>query len=413
MRTPQPLEKVRRVFRLRSRRLAGLATTALILTVAPVISVTPASAAVHNPVLNCQPETFPPAGTPRNSPGAPYQAPFAATLNGGYLAVHVPGKLGVTFGIPEPGYPNGTLFGEACGRFTLPSLVGPIADPHPGAGGSLDNNPQYNHNFILHGPVPGHAPPLPGFPVCDFRYVTLTAPNPTASGSGCNENQPVPVGITLGGTGIAIQDGYGSADGTINAAIVSPAAANGGFNVTFDNTAKATAVLDPSALLNAFSGLAPSFIASLSPALQALLGAITGPLTQAAGAFGSTGGECTLAVGDLSLTGLPGARPTPPVSLSTLKGQGTPVTGPVSAGTKVINPVTAGSAIAFAQDFGSPAINPNMPPDPGAPNAGTTPPSTLCNPVIASLFNLALGLPALPPNVTFRAPVGFSAHAPK
>jgi hypothetical protein len=395
--------------RLRSGRLATLVTAALILTVTPVITAGPASATVPNPVLNCQPETHPAAGTPRNSPGAPYQAPFAANLDGGYLAIHVPDHLGVTFGIPEPGYPNGTLFGEACGRFGLPSLSGSITDPLPGAGSALDNNPHYNHNFILHGPTPGATPPLPAFPVCDLRYTTYTALNPTISH--CDVNAPVPVGITLQGTGLPVLDGYGSADGVINAAIVSQAA-NGGLNVTFSNTAKATAVLDPGQLLNVFGNIATSVLSSLSPALQSLLGQLETGLQQAAGA--AQGGECTLAVGDLSQTGLPGAPVTPPVHLTTVNPSpnGSPVTGPVSAGIKPINPITAGSALAYANDFPAAAIDPNMPPDPGAPNAGTTPPSTLCNPVVAQLFNIALGLPAPAGDVTFRAPVGFSAHAP-
>ncbi|MDQ2728139.1 MAG: hypothetical protein M3Y91_09830 [Actinomycetota bacterium] len=395
--------------RLRSRRLATIVAAALVMTAAPVISAPSASATVPNPQLNCQPETHPPAGTPRNSPGAPFQAPFAATLNGGFLAIHVPNKLGVTFGFPEPGYPNGTLFGEACGLLTLPSLKGPITDAHPGEPG----NPAYNHNFILHGPIPGLAPPAPGFPVCDFRYRTATALNPTASGPGCNENQSVPVGLTLGGTGIAVLDGYGSADGVINTAILSAPAANGGFNVSFTNTAKATAVLDPAALLNMFTNLPASTLASLSGPLQSLLASLTGPLTQGANLVGTGGGECTLAVGDLSQTGLPGAPATPVVNLSTANPGGAPVTGPASAGTQAINPVTAGSAVASANDFAAPAIDPNMPPDPGAPGAGTMAPNALCNPVVAALFNTALGLPASPGNVTFRAPVGFSAHAPQ
>jgi hypothetical protein len=249
--------------------------------------------------------------------------------------------------------------------------------------------------------------------VCTFRYTTYTALNPTTSG--CDLNAPVPVGLTLPGVpGLPVLDGYGSADGVINAAIVSQAA-NGGLNVTFSNTAKATAVLNPAQVLNVFAGIPASLLSTLSPALQGVLGQLQAGLSQAAGALGGSGGECTLAVGDLSQTGLPGAPATPPVHLTTdVPGpNGAPVTGPVSAGIKPINPVTAGSAIAYANDFPSAAISPDMPPDPGAPNAGTTAPSTLCNPVVAALFNTALGLPTTAPNVTFRAPVGFSAHAPQ
>nr|MDQ2726085.1 hypothetical protein [Actinomycetota bacterium] len=205
----------------------------------------------------------------------------------------------------------------------------------------------------------------------------------------------------------------------INTAILSPAAANGGFNVTFSNTAKATASLDPAALLKLLGG--PALVAlglppSVLDKLIALLAAPTPP-----------GGECTLAVGDLSQTGdLTYANtPTPPVNLSTDARSsipvppatgplfdGKPVTGPASAGTQPITPATAGSAVAFANNFVAPAVDSNMPPDPGAPNA-TTAPSTLCNPVVAQVFNVALGLPAPPGDATFSAPVGFSAHASK
>ncbi|MDQ6837518.1 MAG: hypothetical protein M3137_04035 [Actinomycetota bacterium] len=402
MTTMQSCQGARRRLQLRSRRLATIATTTLILAAAPVITSAPASATVLNPTLNCQAESFPPAGTPRNSPGAPFKAPFAATLNGGSLSIHVPGKVGVTFGQPDPlnGYPDGTLFGEACGRLTLPSLQGPIADDHPGA---PDNNPGYNHNFILHGPPPGKSSVPVDFPVCDFRYVRTTDKDPTTTG--CNVNQPVPVGLTFPGIpGVTLLDGYGSADGTINTAIISPVAANGGFNVSFTNTAKATAVIDPTKLLTVFGGPA---LAMLPPDLRGVLAQLSTQLT----AGSPSGGECTLAVGDLSQTGL-NASPTPPVKLSTSNPGGRPVTGPASAGIKAINPVTAGQAVAFANDFPASAIDPNMPPDPGAPNAAM-PPATLCNPAIAGLLNQLLGLPASPGDVTFSAPVGFSAHAPQ
>ena len=396
--------------RLRSRRLAILATAMLVLAATPLINTATASATIPNPSdkFKCQPESYPPAGTPRNSPGKPYQAQFAATLQGGFLSLHVPGHVGVTFGVPQPGYPTGTLFGEACGVVNLPSLTGPIADPHPGA---ADNNPAYNHNFILHGPSPN----------CVYRYVNATDMQPTRTN--CDGLQKggfsdiVPVGLTLPGVmqGLPALDGYGSADGTINTAILSPPAANGGFNVTFTNTAKATAALDPAGLLTLLGG--PALLGLGLP--QNVLDQLTSLLALP----NPPGGECTLAVGDLSLTGLPGAPHTSPVNLSTDARSaipvppatgpafdGMPVTGPASAGVKPINPATAGSAVAFANNFGAPAVDANMPPDPGAPNA-TVAPSTLCSPLVAQLFNVALGLPAKPGDVTFSAPVGFSAHA--
>ncbi|MGI8752579.1 MAG: hypothetical protein ACR2MN_09765 [Acidimicrobiales bacterium] len=408
----------RTMVHLRSRRLATIVTTALILAGAPVITAGRASAAVPNPALQCQPESFPPAGTPRNAPGKPFSAPFAATLNGGFLSVHNPNALaGVTFGVPEPqlGYPMGTLFGEACGLLTLPSLKGPITDDHPGA---PDGNPQYNHNFILFGP-PGvfDKPPLhsivpPGYPVCDFRYKNSTDQNPTTSalpGSTCDLNQPVPVGLTIPGTALPVLEGYGSAAGVINTAILSPAAANGGLNVSFTNTAKATAVLNPADLVAIFGGLPANLLPPALAGLPALIGEIAAKF---AGSAGVLGGECTLAVGNLSQTGLPGAPVTPPVSLSSENTGGKPVTGPASSGTQAINPMTAGGAVAAANDFPAPAVDPNMPPDPGAPNAGM-PPTTLCNTMVADVFNLVLGLPAPAGDVTFMAPVGFSAHAPQ
>ncbi len=401
--------------RLRSRRLAILAAATLVVASSPLITAVPASATVPNPTLNCQAESFPTAGTPRGAAPKPFEAQFAATLEGGFLSVHVPGHLGVTFGVPQPAYPTGTLFGEACGVVNLPSLQGPIADSQPGA---ADNNPGYNHSFILHGPSPG----------CTFRYVNATDTQPTRTGCDGQKNSDiVPVGLTVPGLpqGLPAQDGYGSADGTINTAILSPAAANGGFNVTFSNTAKATAVLDPAALLQLLGGPALVTLGLPQSVLDQLIALLALPA--------APGGECTLAVGDLSQTGDPtyANKPTPPVHLSTdarssipvppatgLPFNGKPVTGPASAGTQPITPTTAGSAVAFANNFPAPAIDSNMPPDPGAPNAtapdGTpTPPSTLCNTVVAQAFSAALGLPAQPGDVTFSAPVGFSAHAAK
>lgn len=352
---------------LRDRRLA--AVIAGVVTVGFFAFVPSAEASTFRHALNCQPESFPPAGTPRNSPGAPYQAQFSASLNGGILPIAVKGALlGVTLGPAEPGYPSGTLFGDSCGLLNLPSLVGPIAgNPY---GDAASGNPDYNNNFILHGP------PVAGNTMQQ------------------NENLPIPVALTLAGTNVSVLQGTGSAGGAINTQILPAEAANGGFNVAFTTSAKSTASLSVSAL----QGL----VNLLSPAAGSVLGLLQGPLDAMAPGGMS---ECTIVIGDERKLGLPANEIGPyttPALLSTAVAHGTPITGPL----------TGASGTAYGGTFVIPPISPDMPPDPAAPGADTTPPSKLCSPTIAKTLNALFGITNGDPpgSASFTAPITFTAH---
>lgn len=385
MRIQLASERTRRPLRLspRVRRIGG-AIVAATMAVTLWPGVGSASAATFVPKLNCQPETFPAAHAPRNAPPVPYQIPFEATLSGGMLAIRSPtGLAGVTFGAPSPGYPSGTLFGEACGLLGLPSLQGGSQGNPYGA----FNNPRFNNNFILHGP-----------PSCPARLT----PGPCAS-----DSRPVPVSITLAGTGVPLIDGYGSAAGAITAQLMPTPAANGGLDVNLQATAKATAVIDPAQLINLLSG--PGI--TLTPALQSIIAGFAGQVAP------NTGGECTLATGDLRQTGLPASEvgaDTSPVHLTTMTSTNPPSTGLPSVtlhGLPITGPITGGTAKTVANTFPVASLSPNMPPSPNAPSA-TSPPATLCTPTIAKLFSVFLGLPAAPGAAVFTAPFTFAANAP-
>jgi hypothetical protein len=375
-----------------------LAAVALVMGMSPAVTSVSASAATFGgPRLNCPAETYPPAGTPRNSPGAPYQAPFDATLSGGNVRIEVPGALaGVTLGPPTPQYPTGTLFGEACGLLTLPSLTGPIpGKPYGANGAAATGNPNYNNNFILHGPPACHARSTPTDPKCD-------------------DTIPIPVELTLQGTGVPLLDGHGSADGVIPTRILPAPAANGGFNVAFSTSAKSTATLDPAQILSLLPGVATLPLGPLRSAIQAVLDQVAP----------HTGGECTVSIGDQRLTGMPADHIgsfTSPFGLST---QLLPTPYTLTNGTKitigqpVTGPVTNGQAVAYGAGP-QPPISPYMAPDPEAPGAAPQPPtlpptSLLCSPAVAQLLNTLFGLDPQsggpPGSTTFLAPVTFSAH---
>lgn len=361
----------------RRRRLVSLvAVVVLVGSGTAVVAPSPASAdtSFHHQ-LSCPPETHPTRFEPRNGPTIPYQAPFNATLNGGQVLVNAPGAaLDIELGPVRPGHPTGTLFGNACGLLTLPDLRGPIAAdpkvPKPA------NNPFFNDNFILHGPTdinPGNVP------VTDI---------------------PIPVDLIVPGTGMAVAGltGSGSADGPIAARILPAPASNGGFDVTFTTTAKATASIDPTALVGLVGGLG-QLISGIDPTLLATLqGLVKNGLPP-------TGGECTLSFGDQSLTGLPSSEVgnnTTPATLSTTMAGGQPITGPV----------TAGQGVAVGNNIFQPPISPNMPPDPAAAGAPTPTPSSLCSPTVATLLNTLFGISNGAVADTFVAPVGFAANIP-
>lgn len=381
MRTRSP----RRPFTLsaRARRALGaIAAATMAVTAWPTVG-TASAATTFVPRLNCQPETFPAAHAPRSASPVPYRVPFEATLTGGQLAVRSPtGLAGVTFGAPSAGHPTGALFGEACGLVGLPSLAGGSQGNPFGAPG----NPGYNNNFILHGP-----------PSCPPRLT----PGPCA-----NDTRPVPVSITLGGTGVSLIDGYGSADGTIAAQILPTPAANGGLNINLQATAKATAVINPAQILSLLTG--PGI--TLPPALQGLIAGLAG------GVAPSTGGVCTLAVGDLRTTGLPanqvGAN-TSSVPMTTMTSTNPPSKGLPSVtvrGRPVTGPPTNGTALTVSDNFPVPAISPQMPPSPNLLPPTTSAPNTLCTPMVAQLFNVFLGLPAAPGSGVFTAPFTFAVN---
>lgn len=364
--------------RRRRRRLAAIGVAALLAAAGPVVGSARAAAAFTQH-LNCPPEQFPPAGSPRNSPSVPFEAPFNATLAGGSLAIDAaPGALaGVTFGAPNPSHPDGTLFGEACGVLGLPGLTGGIPPNPPGA----FNNPEFNNNFILHGP-----------PV-------------TGNNQAQNDLIPVPVSLTLQGTGVPLIDGYGSADGEITAQIEPTPAANGGFNIDLQTTAKATAVINPSQLVGFLAS--PAVLSKLPAAVQQLLAPVINTVVPA------TGGVCTVAVGNLGATGLPASQVGPfttPISL-TSRSSTNPLTRQTITGKPVTGPITAGQALTVGNTFPVAPISPDMPPSPNLPTGATAPPRMDCTPMSAALFNVLLGLTNGAPagSATFIAPVTFAA----
>jgi hypothetical protein len=408
------------------RKRLALAATAVLATGLGVVSTpAPANAATFQPALQCPPEQTPAAGAPRSAPYTPYQVPFNAELGvaasstggseGGYIVVNgsngnpgggsnTGGALSVVLGpkgtFGGVTYTTGTLFGNACGYFSIPSLLGniPQGGPAPDPGNAL-----YNHNFILHGP-----------PFITTQSV-LANPNGTAPDGESIQSvlaKPIPVALEVPGTGVpmVLLSGTGSSDSNIANAIATTPAGNGGLNVSFDTSAKSTATLS----LSTLAGLLPSLPTGLVS--QSLLTSLQG-LSSSAGGSGPT--ECTLTIGNQQLTGYPPANVGPltqPVHVSTnpadfansaqARGVGaTPVTGPINNAT----------GIAVSTGIIQPPVDPGTTPDVAAPGVGT-PPTTLCNPSVASLLNTSFGLAQAGTQQgtvadTFVAPVTFEAYA--
>jgi len=319
------------------------------------------------PFPSCQAEQYPPAGSPRSAPFAPYEIPFSATLGpnpapanplvsppaGGYLEI-ANSLATVTLGGPVVGTNSpGRIYASTCGLFQLPTETGGISGNPPGA----LSNPAYNNNFVF--------------------------------------DDPIPVSLNITGVpGLPILTGYGTASGNFTAAIDRQPAANGGLNVEFYASAKATSDFGP-----ALSLLPPS-----------LLGGVTI----------ATGNECTIPIGDLRQAGLPAA------DLAVDSSGVSPVTGLTYAeettlthltsgtsgaltGQPITGPITGSQATLVSNDFPVAKVDPNTPPSPDAPSAGSTP-SGLCTPSSANLLNSLLGLPSPAGKNIFYAPSTFAIH---
>ena len=342
------------------------------------------------PFPSCLPEQYPHAGSLRTDPSTPYEIPFSATLGqpsvndptgpllyGGYLEI-ANGLATVTLGGPViPATPvtpqHGDMFAHACGLLALPNQSGGIAgNPYGNPGNG--NADQYNDNFQFANPI------------------------------------DVSVGIE-GVPGVPLIHGYGSADGELGAAIDPTPAANGGLNAEFYGSAKATSDLGP--VLSFLEQLLPG--GSLPPAISALLGGVTGQISV------TTGNECTLPIGDLRKAGIPSADLAPgpggtsPVTGLSLADETTPAhlttqTSRSFTGQPVTGPITSAFATLVSNDFPVGAIDPNTPPSPDAPSAGTTPPNQLCAATNAGLLNGLIGLPSPSGKNIFYAPGTFAVH---
>jgi hypothetical protein len=342
------------------------------------------------PFPSCLPEQYPHAGSARNNAFTPYEIPFSATLGqpsvqdptgpllyGGYLEI-ANGLLTVTLGGPvvpaTPATPqHGSVFAHACGVLSLPNQTGGISgNPYGSAGnGHAD---QYNNNFQFANPI------------------------------------DVSIGIA-GVPGAPLIHAYGSAVGDLAASIDPTPAANGGLNTEFYSSAKATSDLGP--VLSFLQQLLPG--GTLPPAISALLGSVTGQISA------TSGNECTLPLGDLRQAGVPSPdlQPGPtgvsPVTGLSLADETTPAhlttqTSGSLTGQPVTGPITDAFATLVGNEFPVGAIDPNTPPSPDAPGAGTTPPDQLCSASNAKLLNGLIGLPSPAGKNIFYAPGTFAVH---
>lgn len=382
-----------------SRRSAALAGACILSAVSGAAAVAgPASSATAQtspgppvPGLNCQPEQFPAAGTPRSAASVPYEIPFTATLgpdpapagastgvyptgteDGGWLEIKGTSKLlsgaqvVIMLGGPVIGS-KGFIYARGCGRVVLPNEVGGLganAYPPTGIGG------QVNPNFVFDAATPvsiGLTPP--GIPISESAASPIVA--------------------------------YGSADGFLSSDIRLQPAANGGLNIDFYSTAKSTTNL--------------SYLLSLV-------------------GTSASGQDCTVTIGDRAeagepvpakgIDGLTYAQATAPVHLSSvgsvpdpvtgLADQGQPVTGPIApnaAGqaqdqaTLVAGDFPVGKITTWPPPAGTTAANDDfMPPSPGFPGAAT------CSASNANLLNQLIGLPNPAGANYFYAPGTFGVY---
>lgn len=356
----------------RRRRLAARISAAVTLVTGIGLAVTVGGGGANAsgsglPFPSCQQEQYPQAGASRSSPFVPYEIPFSATLGpnpaptaplvappqGGYLQI-ANSVLTATLGGPVVGTNSpGRIYATTCGLFQLPNEVGGISGNPLGA----PANPSYNNNF---------------------RF-----------------DDPIPVSLDLTGVpGLPVLSGYGTADGNFTASIDLQPAANGGLNVEFYASAKATS--------------------DFGPALSLLPSSLLGGVTIA------TGNECTIPIGDLRQAGLPAAdlqvdsSGVSPVTGLTWAAETAPThltsgTSGALTGQPITGPIAAAQATLVSNDFWVGKVDPNTPPSPDAPSAGSTP-STLCTPSSANLLNGLLGLPSPPGKNIFYAPSTFAIH---
>ncbi len=323
------------------------------------------------PGLNCLPEQYPHAGTPRNSPPVPYEIPFTATLGqttaagiheGGYLQIAnslVTATLGGPLQ-PDPttGQMYGSIFAKACGLLSLPSQKGAISANPYGSGG----DPSYNNNFVF---------------------------------------DPDQIGVSLSVTGVPglpVLSAFGTADGVLSTQIEPKPAANGGLMIDFASSAKSTADFGP-VLGSLVAALLPGSGVSLPPAITSLLNGLD--VGQAVGNI--AGSACTIAIGDLradgvrnlAATGLSYSQATTPVEFTT-------GTSGALSGRPVTGPITATHATLVANDFPVGAIVADT--TPAAAEQGA-----VCTQTNANLLNTLLGLPSIPDPATGHYPNTFYA----
>jgi len=129
----------------------------------------------------------------------------------------------------------------------------------------------------------------------------------------------------------------------------------------------------------------------------------------------------TLPIGDLRESGMPSADLQPdgsglsPATGLSLADETTPAhlttrSSGALTGQPVTGPITSAFATLVSNDFPVGKIDPNTPPSPDAPGAGTTAPDQLCSPSNASLLNGLIGLPSPSGKNIFYAPGTFAVH---
>ncbi|MCU4184600.1 hypothetical protein K6U06_09540 [Acidiferrimicrobium sp. IK] len=352
--------------------LAVLGAACLLGAAVPAVDAPRAAAAA--PALNCPAEQYPAANAPRSAPARPYEIPFKAQFNGGYLALDS-GVATVVLGPPSVQYPTGQIFGPGCGLLSLPGLSGAV-DPNPPG---YQGDPNYNNNIQFQGP---------------------------------NGSPTIPVSIGIVGLpGVDLAAGYGAAEGSLTATMSRTPAPNGGLMVDMYGNAKATDVIDVTQLLALLpSGGQLDQLLGQVPGLQSLLGAVEG-------LGGVVGSDCTIALGDLVTDGLP------PGEVQALEDRyHTSFRAPAhltsgssgdQTGVAATGPATDAQLTLVGNDFAVPPVDPDLPPVPGLPGvAPGAAPSSVCAPPIADLLNALLGLPSAPGKATFVAPAKLAIEVP-
>lgn len=346
-------------------RLAAAAAAALVV---PLLAPGRAAFADTSPVpsppfASCAHEQFPGAGNPRNgSPFEQYQVPFTAGLNGGYLKIEN-SMVTVTMGGPvNPATGQGSVYSQGCGLFALPTQSGVV----PGTFGQINPNFQFRN--------------------------------------------PIDVSVTITGVPVSMPTliAWASSSGPLTSQIDPQPATNGGLNVEFFGSSKATSNLGP--LVGLLFGGPPGV--TLPSSISSLVGGFTGQINA------NAGNECTIPIGNLLDEGVPPGDLSKPVSRGGPGLSYAEATTPVHltsqrsgsfSGQPITGPITSAQAALVSNDFPVGAIDPNTPPNPDAPDSSASP-SSLCSPQNAQFFNQLLGLPSPPGKNVFYAPGNFAIH---